>query len=300
MPLKIYTDPTKEIKVIVASRRSKRPHVHGGTKACPFDPGNESMTPPSTLEIITFQKPREKWKVRAMENRFPALSINEKYHKSKAKTGAFGMHEVIIETPNHGELFENLSVEQSELVFSAYVDRFNAISKLKGVEYVFLFKNYGKGGGASIAHEHSQIMGLPFVPEMITQEFGNSKKNHCVYCSLARKNIVFQNKEFSVVVPPFGRFAFECWVIPKRHVSDFNGFNAETRRLFMKTLQEAIKRVKRKTDNYNVAFHNSCRKGNVHFHVEIYPRGETLAGLEFGTGVFINTTDDKTALSELR
>ncbi|MFH1247344.1 MAG: DUF4931 domain-containing protein [Candidatus Micrarchaeota archaeon] len=299
MTIQVKTELTKKIKVLVAANRVARPHTHGKAK-CPFDAGNEAMTPPSSLEIVTLEKGKDKWQIRVMENKFPFLSPREKFEKNKNTTGGFGCHEVIVETPNHDELFENLNETQLTLLFEAYVNRFNAISEKKGVEYTFLFKNHGKEGGASINHEHSQIVGLPFIPEIPACEFKMHSEKKCSYCSLARENVVFQNSEFAVVRPSFARFELECWVIPKKHIYNFIQFNEKTALAFMETLQETVKRIKRKTENYNIVFHASCKNKKIHFHAEVYPRTSVYAGLELGTGIIANIMDDKTALKILK
>ena len=92
MTLEFRLEPTKKALVIVASKRAKRPRVNEGKKICPFDPGNEYMTPPPTLEFP------EKWRVRAMENKFPFLSPKQKFSKGKEVSGGFGIHEVYEKT----------------------------------------------------------------------------------------------------------------------------------------------------------------------------------------------------------
>ncbi len=309
MAIEIQTDKIKKVVVIVASARSKRPIVSKKVKvkkkqACPFDFGNEEMTPSSRLEIVTFNS--KKWEVRAMENKFPAVSPFEKYVPNKEHTGAFGVHEVIVETPSHSEQFEDLTASQMQSVFEAYVNRFAEISKIKGIKYVSLFKNHGQNAGASIGHEHSQIIGLPFVPEINASEFQHSKnKSQCIYCKLAKEkaNVIFENKFFSVVYPDVARFGFECWIVPKKHKINFCLFGTKERTAFMEALQETVCRVKRKTSDYNFSFHNSCKDGEVHFHVEVYPRQgapHVWAGLELGTGVIISSIDKTTALKMLR
>jgi len=44
-------DESKNALVIVASKRSKRPRVFGKKKICPFDFGNEKLTPPTRLAL---------------------------------------------------------------------------------------------------------------------------------------------------------------------------------------------------------------------------------------------------------
>src|SRR3989338_5779501 len=138
-------DKTKNLVVVQTSSRSKRPHL---PSVCPFCPGNESLTPPSTLCL-----PSAAWKVRCFPNAFPVVA---------------GAPEVIVETNVHGALFENFSREQLRWVFEAYQNRYRALSKKGG--YVFLFKNFGPKSGASIPHEHAQVVRFPFVQDMLLTE----------------------------------------------------------------------------------------------------------------------------------
>ncbi len=296
----ILNDELKKIKIIAAPQRSKRPHAHSHI-GCPFDPLNEQMTPPATMEVATFENPKTNWRVRVFENKFPALTLREKFEKNKNITGAYGSQEVIVETSIHEEQFENFTDGQLSLVFDTYVNRFKHMSALLKVEYVFLGKNHGKEAGASIAHEHSQIFALPFVPDVVKSEFAPKQ---CAFCKLLKKNtkksIVFQNAKFAVVRPDVARFQLECWIIPKKHVAGFTDFSSATGLTFMKTLRETIRRVKKHTENYNVAFHPSAKNVDGHFHVEVYPLTEHLAMLELGANVFINSMDAKTALKKLK
>ncbi len=300
MTLEFRIEPTKEITVLVSSTRAKRPKLHEKKKAiCPFDPGNEKETPASSLEIATYSKPRRwNWKTRCFTNKFPFLTLDEKYQKNKENTGAYGLHEVIVETSKHNELFENFDSEQLQRVFETYVNRYKFFENTNGIEYVYLFKNHGKNAGASIDHEHSQILGLPLIPELIQKEFAHQKK--CVYCALQKKNVVFENKEFVVVRPSFARFPLECWIIPKKHVVNFADFNECAAIQFMQIYQKIIRQIKKYTGDYNVAFHNSCKKQKIHFHVEIYPKTVTWGGIEFGTGLIGNEKHEKEALKLLR
>ena len=99
--------------VIIATERAKRPeelvsrrvpktapqHVEN----CPFCPGNESKTPPEVLRIPS--EGNGAWQVRVIGNKFAALSPDIKptrvIHRSRRSMGGFGIHDVIVESPNH-------------------------------------------------------------------------------------------------------------------------------------------------------------------------------------------------------
>ncbi|MFH0713172.1 MAG: DUF4931 domain-containing protein [Candidatus Micrarchaeota archaeon] len=276
----IIQEITKGITIISAGKRNARPHVKSKIHLCQFDPGNEKVTTKTLFEIDQ----NTKWVTRVFENLYPALPKDH--------------HEVIVETAKHDEQFEKISSKQLAEIFQTYVNRYIALSKKPGVKYVFLMKNHGREAGASIPHEHSQILALPFVPEFIASEF--NLKGKCIFCQTAKQNIVFQNEKFAVVRPSFARFPLECWVIPKQHLEDFTEFDNKTALLLMQALQESVKGLKHKTESYNFAFHNSFRNGKVHFHVEVYPRTDIHAGLELGTGTIINAMDVKKALAILK
>lgn len=303
-------EPTKQEIVVVAAKRAKRPTVFGkGSAACPFCPGSEHLTPPTTFSLPAGSK---KWKVRCFRNAFPILDAHAKFSPPKSafswKSQAFGEHEVIVETEEHGKLFQNLDERQLMLVFEAYENRFLELSKIKGIDCVFLFKNHGKAGGASIEHEHAQIVALPFLPPVILREMAFSslyQQEHgkCFFCEIKKheKRVLFENRHFVAVRPSFARFPYEFWLIPKRHVYCFPQLNAVEAKAFMKSLVECVKMVFNVATDYNILFHNSPKEGlgGLHFHCEIIPRTNVWAGLELGTGVIVDSRSAEQALQEL-
>ncbi|MFH0923043.1 MAG: DUF4931 domain-containing protein [Candidatus Micrarchaeota archaeon] len=287
-------DETKNELVITASKRAKRPKVFGKKKVCPFDAGNEKLTPPAVLALPN----EKKWLVRVFENAFPALSRDKRF--SGIPGPAFGDHEVIVETNKHKDLFQNLSYHQTVMVFEAYKTRYAELMKKPGVKSVFLFKNHGKTGGASIEHEHSQIMAFPFVyPTLDSEEQAVAKSRHCPYCAmLKKKKTVFENKHFACVIPEGSRFPYETWLIAKRHVNAIDKLSDAEGEVLVMSLQEIIRRFYPLSPDYVIAFHSS--KKNFHFHVEVYPRASVLAGAELGAGVTINSRDPADVIAALK
>jgi UDPglucose--hexose-1-phosphate uridylyltransferase len=300
MVLQYDVDPTKGALVIVASSRSKRPKVQGqaAKPACPFCPGFEQTTPPATLSLPKHGK----WSVRAFENKFPILDPSKPFRGFK-QGPAFGYHEVIVETAKHGQLFQDFSKSHLALVFEAWKDRFSKLSAKKGIKCTFLFANHGPKGGASIDHEHAQVTALPFVPPILAAEYAQqASTGGCEYCSLAanKKFRVAENKTFAAVCIPYSRFAYETWIIPKKHKLSILDFDAREAEDLMELLARAIGRIYPSVPNYNMAFHQSSSAGKLHFHIEIYPRKDTWAGLELGAGVIVNTSDWRNTLKTLK
>ncbi len=296
---KFILDPTKNQIVIVAGRRAERPRLTSAKKdekpACPFCPGNEFMTPPTRFALPNAKA----WKTRVFENAFPALKPKGKF--SKIPGPGFGEHEVIVETPKEGGLFQDFGEEQLKIVFRTYVETVKRLEKRKGVKNVFLIKNHGLAGGASIPHEHAQVFALPFVPPLVETEnsFFNSfkrKTGKCFYCSLVKSQPkLWENSFASVIAPEFARFGFELWVIPKKHCAGLKELSEKEGVLLLKAIQECVRRTYGIVQAYNFVFHETG-----HLHVEFYPRKTVWAGLELGSGVVINSRTQKDVLAQLK
>ncbi len=295
---KVTFDPTKGQIVIVAGKRSKRPRLYSkakGKQACPFCKGSERLTPPTRFALPNAKN----WSTRAFENAFPALKPHG--HFKRIPGPAFGEHEVIVETPVHSQLFQDLDEHQLRLVFGTYVNRMKALRKRKGVQRVLLIKNHGLAGGASIPHEHAQIFSFPFKPPLLFHEewFCDSFKRNtgkCFYCYFSsRQHAVWENSFAKVVAPEFGRFGFELWVIPKKHVLRLQDLNEKEGVLLLQAIQQCIKKTYGMVDSYNFVVHETG-----HLHVEFYPRKSVWAGVELGAGVVINSHAHKDVLKELR
>jgi len=287
MVLEFKHDATKNITVISASKRSQRPTIYSERTLCPFDKGNEKSTPPTTFAL-----PENNWKVRCFENLYPVLKKEGEFKKGNDgefwTSKAVGMHEVIVETNEHGELFQNFTQNQLQLILKAYKNRFQFFTENN--EYAFLFKNHGKGSGASIDHEHSQIIGLPFTPQLIQQESKLCEHN-CFFCNPGEP--VLETSFFKVIAPPFARFPLEVWIIPKRHVKTFLELTEQEGMDLMLVLKKVITKEYEKSKDYTIAFHSGPKNSEFHFHVEFYPRPNVWGGIELGTGVIVNTKTDQ-------
>src|SRR5208337_5677259 len=122
---------------------------------------------------VSGQPPRTGWLVRDIPNLFPAVTPGEATASSTRQIAAAGIHEVIVETPDHNKQPRVMSDLEIKLLFLVYRDRYAAISKLSYVRYISLFRNFGKEAGASLSHPHSQVIAIPVVPALITEQYGH-------------------------------------------------------------------------------------------------------------------------------
>ncbi len=278
----LLSDPTKGTHVLMLPSRSKRPEkfeAHG----CFFCPGNEHTTPPTTLAL-----PKEpNWRVRAFQNKFKVTHA----------------HEVIVETNEHDALYQDFGDEQLAFVFRAYKDRYAALAAES--EYVLLFKNHGKMGGASIGHEHAQIIAFDFVPEMAEREWTAFDENKKIFLEMLaeheKRGLVFAERGcFAAFTPLFARFPGEAWIVPRKQFDSFCDFDESETKDFAWLLRDCVKRVASFSPDYNFVFHCAPAGRSFWFHCEIYPRSSVWAGVELGGGVIINPKSAADSLEALK
>ncbi|MDH3444493.1 MAG: galactose-1-phosphate uridylyltransferase [Deltaproteobacteria bacterium] len=322
-------DPVVERWVIIAAERSKRPQSKLARTAttqsgiCPFCAGNESMTPPPTL-ILADGKPSihaATWSVRVVPNKYPAL-INQEFTALQtdglynSMNGA-GVHEVIIESPRHVTAMAALSVTEIDLVLYAYQQRLLHLRRDPRWRYALLYKNEGVEAGATLPHSHSQITALPMVPTAPREEMEGAKRyfyssGRCVYCDIVEREkksgerVVAETERFIVFCPFASRVACEMWILPKRHWSCFEFGSRDDFPALAQLLRETLVRLSRGFDEpaFNYFLHNhpldEPEKDHCHWHLEILPKLNHVAGFEWGSGCYMNPMAPEDAARLLR
>lgn len=305
--------------VIIAQERKGRPYHFGEQKheeKCPFCPGSEEMTPGETLRISD----GEDWILRVVPNKFPAVCVENESVDDRdlfySLCEGTGRHEIVIETPLHDKTLHHLGKEQIFKVFTAYRERFVQLSKLQDIQYVQIFKNCGKNGGASLPHSHSQIVALPFIPPRLRQEMEGAKryydqKGQCVFCEMIRAEVnsqdrlIYQNGHFIVAAAFAPQFAYEAVFLPTLHQQDFG--QVEDRVLY--ALADAFENTMQMMEKilgefpYNLVLHTvpyGKEEDAYHWHLELMPRVSYHAGFEMATGTFLNSVSPEEAAKRIR
>jgi len=304
--------------VIIAEERKKRPQdfirasKKEKPKMCYFCPGNEHLTPPEIDRI----EENGRWIVRCFPNKFPAVILDDSEIKSEneilRRIPAYGKHEVIAETPEHNKNLSDLSVEHIVKIFLMYARRINEIKKDKKIKYVFVFKNHGEMGGASIAHSHTQIIGLPIIPKIIMDEINSadeykSKTGRCIFCDVLNlesksERRIYEDK-YTIAFAPFAsRFNLEVWIMPKRHLNFIDEMTNRELKSFANSLKIILGRLNKSLNDppFNFYLHYPPDGYDLHLHLEIAPRLSRFAGLEFGSGVVINVIPPEVAAAHYR
>lgn len=302
--------------VIVATERSRRPEDFTRRKerresppyipTCPFCPGNEDKAPPETFRLPAGGG----WAVRAMANKFPALSAAGEVRREgtgfKKAIAGVGFHEVIVETPRHDLAPALLPVPHVEQLLEAYRHRFLAFYEDPRIEHVIVFKNHGESAGTSLEHPHSQIVGTPVVPGQVRARIREASRSfddfgECLYCWCLREElaegvrIVAEGADFAAFIPYAALSPFHLWIFPKRHVACFGTISRAEMASLAAILKEILLRIYVGLENPDLNYvirsvspHDGPVK-HFHWYLSIVVRVSTVAGFELGTGMFINT-----------
>lgn len=282
--------------VYYSTKRKDRPREFAKKlSVCYFCPGNEHLTP---KEIGRVEEKGE-WKIRWFPNKFPVLDSKTLLKANKNKflnsISSYGMHEVIAETSAHKKQLFDLSVEHIAELLKVYSLRIKALSKLKNVKYVVVFKNHGKEAGTSLIHSHTQVVALPKIPSLIEEKLKAVKNfKKCPYCSIIKaeknsKRKVFENKSFVSFAPYASRFNYEVWVFPKKHIRNITELNDEEFKDLAIIFKKMLLKLKKLNCSYNFFLHYAPKGTDLHFHIEFMPRISVFGGFEYSSNDIINS-----------
>jgi len=312
----LRTDPITGRQVFIAEGRAGRPNDFVATKStsgdpsdCPFCAGHENRTPEPLLEVAGHAG---EWQVRVVPNLFPAVLFGQKNEKQLEDTvlgmlplPPIGAHEVFIESPRHVQDISELSIAELTLVLQAYRERLRFWSSDERVQHVTVFKNVGIAAGASLEHIHSQLVALPSISPVMATELESSQrfyadKQACIFCQLIdeelthRERLVVDSGSFVAFCAYAGRQPYETWILPREHSASFESLSDVGIESLAKILQQVVGRLQTQLSplSYNLILHTApfrqLHADTYHWHFELVPRSTTLAGFEWGTGMFIN------------
>jgi UDPglucose--hexose-1-phosphate uridylyltransferase len=323
-------DPITGRWVIISTDRQKRPNdfrleksTPAGRERCPFCPGHEAMTPP---EVLAYRQNggaanTPGWELRVVPNKYPALQVEGTIDREGEgifdRMNGIGAHEVIIETPDHDRSLALMSEPEIERVLWAFRERMLDLKQDHRLRYILVFKNHGAAAGATLEHPHSQLIALPIVPDFVREELEGARlhyqvKERCVFCDVVQqelrdgRRVIQENADIVALAPYAPRFAFETWLLPKRHGARFETAPRHEYESLARLLKAVLQRLDRALESppFNLIVHTSPFSEDVdnlyHWHLEIMPKLTRVAGFEWGTGFYINPTPPEEAARVLR
>jgi len=280
---------------------------------CPFCPGMEASASPA-LEIYGSSGT---WLVRVLPNRYPAFEgdtpfVIENRGPVFTEAPASGIHEVLVISPDHDATMASLPDEQVSLVMLAIRDRVAQHEGTAGLRYSQVIINHGRQAGASIAHPHGQLLGIPFVPRELADELAGFDRfaGGCLVCAAAAAELSFESRmvqatEHAVTFCPYwSGTPYEILVVPRDHGAHLHRASTEGIVGVGRAVRSALRAINESVGDvaYNVVFHSAPFSGTTeyHWHVHILPCLTTRAGFELGTGVMINVVGPEKAAEDLR
>ncbi|MBL8751583.1 MAG: DUF4931 domain-containing protein [Planctomycetes bacterium] len=285
---RLLVDPTTGRPILMAPQRQQRPMHTGAHKVarpCPFCRGNEHETPPTTDSITDCEGA---WFARSFTNKYPA---NEH-------------HEVIAEGPAHHDQPGDLDSASLRAAIELWQLRVRSIEERPGVACTYLFKNVGALAGASIEHNHSQILGLAALPPRVELERAQtSTLARCPWCATIATaerdgRLVFASRDHVVLTPDPPKLPHETWLLPRACDDDFLETDADSLAAAMHALFTAVARGLHRPA-FNMWLHRvpgEC----FHWHFELQPRTGQMAGLELGGDMYINSYPAAASAEKLR
>ncbi|MFK8024271.1 MAG: galactose-1-phosphate uridylyltransferase [Ilumatobacter sp.] len=282
-------------------------------RPCPFCPGNEEATRPA-IETIG---PDGEWSMRVVPNLYPAFEGDDAFAVHNlgpvfVRAEASGIHEVFIYDADHDGGLHTLDDDQAAEMMHVLKRRLEQHADVPHVRYTQVIVNHGREAGASVAHPHGQILGLPFVPgEVLDEErafarfAGGSLLETTVAAELAAgERIVMANDDVVVLCPWASGDPYEMLIVPTEQHPHLPDASEQSLRAVGLAIRDAIGHLHAALGDvaFNLGVHTAPHQhtGDYHWHVHIWPQITTQAGFERGTGVLINIVSPESAAEALR
>lgn len=290
-----------------APRPALEPEREDDVAGCPFCEGRESATPPESFALGGPGRAADTpgWWVRVVPNKFPAFGPwsrgADRQDGLFAKRAAVGRQEVVVHSPRHVRTIADLSGRELERVAQAWQAR-AATAREEGFPYVHVIVNEGRAAGASLPHSHSQLIWLEDEPPLVAQERrAQDGAGACLLCrvladELAQRMRVVHERDGLVLLCPFaGRQPYEMLAAPVE--CDEDPFASERLGSALALVADGVRRLRVAEGDVAV---NLWLHAAGHWHVEVLPRFTILAGLELGSGYYVNTLAPESAAGVLR
>ena len=305
---------------------------------CPFETGREEL---DLEELLSFRKEdtiagQPGWWLRVIPNRFPAFeNIIEMPYKNE-NIGPFqmqppyGQHYLVIESTGHTDRLSTITPHQMREILYTWlilpqqiIEHENQKNKVK---YVAIYENCGPLAGASQPHPHSNVIGLPFVPQQIKAELYRASKyykkhrKNCFFCEEvkmetdSKDRIIMESPNLMAWCPFVSIKPYEILVGPKYHEASFSRIATYSQNNMPDILTELayiLQEVLRKVDtclnkpDYVLYIHtvpfDQYDSDSYHWHIEIKPVTNAIqAGCETGFNTFFNPRAPELAAQDLR
>jgi UDPglucose--hexose-1-phosphate uridylyltransferase len=325
-------DPLSGLRVIVAGERSERPGAWPAVAARPpldpagdpFAEGREDQTPPEVFALRPGGGGADGpgWRVRVVPNLYPALEtqpdgapVADPLGSGSGAVDLFaarpadGAHEVIVNAPESVDSLLDLGRDGLELAMGVWRERMRVHGDAP-CRHVIV--NEGKEAGASLRHTHAQLYALPFVPAAVARERerfaayhqrtqGRNLLEDLLVEEVRRRDRIVAVDSEAVAICPFASAApFQVQVIPRRPAARFEDDGPLGAGVLWDVLERSA-RALGALPPFNL-WVRTAPSGAESFcwRIDLLPRLAQPAGLELGTGVWLNPVAPERAAATLR
>lgn len=277
---------------------------------CHFCKGNEALSEGEVVHTGHVGLETDDWLVRVVNNKYPALQKDgEKTRITegvKRFVSGVGLHEVIIDSPNHSDHIAIMDTDHISELLKVYRDRFVNAYEDPRIEHVMIYRNHGEKAGTSTIHPHSQLIAIPVTPQQLRdrvqgmmQHFDDTGK--CLVCDILKSElseksrIIKETDHFVTHIPYAALGPYHTWIMPKRHSATFADITDDERSDLAVHLKSVLFKLYKALGNpsYNYVIRSSrpVDKNSEfsHWYLSVVPRLNPMAGFELGTGMYINT-----------
>lgn len=262
------------------------------------------------------------WTTMVIGNKFPALAhgvcVEPRTEGLFQVADAHGFHNLVI-TRDHDKNFSNFTDTEVAEILQAYQDQYLAMRGDSCSQFISIFHNKGPAAGATVSHNHSQMVSLPVIPPGIHRSLQGAEdyyvaNNHTGHSALIewesaqKKRIVYENEAFIAMCPYISKLPYQVKLFPKVGSPRFENISAADRILLANALNTVLKKIISGLGDpdFNYYVHTAPVKPNTRdydsycWHIEIIPRVKIVGGLELGTDVYANEIDPDEAAELFR
>ncbi len=193
--------------------------------------------------------------------------------------------------PRHARSLAELTDDEVALVAEAWQARAAAVPG----GHLHAIVNEGADAGSSLAHSHSQLVWFADQPPAVTEE---GEEAPCPLCRGPVDELLVAERDGVAASAAWaGRLPYELLIAPREH--ETNPWRSDRLAAALQLAADALRRLRSVEGPRpaNLWLHHG---GGRHWHAELVPRLNVLAGIELGAGVYINTVDPAEAAGRLR
>lgn len=230
-------------------------------------------------------------------------------------TSERGICKVICFSPNHSLTLSKMSIHEIVKVIKTWQNEFKELSEKPFINAVQIFENRGRIMGCSNPHPHGQIWAQETIPVEIEKKTINFLKHYnknrtslledYVNQELAENvRVVYENKDFVVVVPFWAVWPYETMIVPKKRTKNILKMDEgmiENYAKAIKIITSVYDKIFEVSFPYSAGIHQAPTDNENydgwHWHMSFYPpllRSATVKKFMVGYEMFAMPQRDST------